>query len=32
MERLKAKLVVFNCGEPPTTHFGKEQGEIYCQR
>jgi len=22
----------FNCGDPSTTHYGKEQGEIYCQR
>jgi len=30
MEGLKVKIVVFNRGEVPITHSGKEQGEIYC--
>jgi len=30
MDGPKVKLVVFNRGEVPTTHSGKEQGEIYC--
>jgi len=29
MEEPKVKLVVFNHGEVPTTHSGKEQREIY---
>jgi len=29
MEGPKVKLVVFNCGEVPTTRSGKTQGEIY---
>ena len=29
MEEPKVKLVVFNHGKVPTTHSGKEQGEIY---
>jgi len=30
MEGPKVKIVVFSRGEVPTTHSGKEQGEIYC--